>query len=370
MIDRTTGVLKHAVIAMLACALPASADASTGLDAVLKRLEALEKENALLRQRVRRLEGEPAQAEKPATAAYAAARPDHAAVTKTQITPPGPKVEAGLRALYWESPGAIQSAQTFDFFGNINTHYLDIPFSAGFAGFARYYGRPGTFVEIGGHWWRGKDDAFISGSQTVGNVNLITTTPTASQNELKRDVYGIHASVGSQFAVTPWWMIEPTFGLAWIHLEDRQSGSLSGFDFLNVTTRTGTFNSTVKIDAAAARIGLSNEFAISDSIRLTGSAHALVGIANADNSLSFDVNSVPPFQSRTVHNLTGAFWGAETSLGFAVTQPWGNASATFHAQYDFVYYDVGGVYRGGTYIGTPPQNIVLHGPSAGLKITY
>jgi hypothetical protein len=106
---------------------------------------------------------------------------------------------------------------------------------------------------------------------------------------------------------------------------------------------------------------------LSESLRLTAAAHALVGVARGDNSLT---RSGFGGASLTVDNTTGAFWGAEANLGFSVTRPWGGALATFQAQYDFLYYDVSSVYRGGTYFGTPPQNVVLHGPSAGFKITY
>lgn len=368
MVNRAIRVWKYAVIAALACTFSASAVASPGLDAILKRLDALEKENAQLRQRVKRLEGVPAQPQKPATTSYAAARPDHGvAPAKLPATPPpaGPRWEAEVRALYWESPGAIEAARNTS--SDITTtHHLDLPFSPGVAGSLRYYGWPATFVEVGGYWWTSDTTFNISGSAEIGNVALVFPVGmNGATNRLDRDIYSAHFGAGTRFDITPWWSIEPDVGLAWVHLEDRQSGSASGFTFPMTPTQV-RFDSRVDIDAIAARLGVSNALQLSDSLRLTGGAHALVGAARGNNS----IGQSGIISQTTVENTTGAFWGAEANLGFSVTRPWGGGTATFQAQYDFLYYDVSSVYRAGTYLSTPPQNVVLHGPSAGFKISY
>lgn len=369
MIDRTSQICRLAVVASLLCvAAPMPSIAAADLDAVLMRLDALEKENAQLRQRVKRLEGTSARAEKPATAAYAAARPDHTVVEKAppMMPPVGPRWEAEVRALYWESPGAIDAARTTSA-STTTTQHLDLPFSPGVAGSARYYVRPATFVEIGGYWWASDTAISIAGSAEIGNVNAnFPGGMTGATNQLDRDIYSAHLSTGTRFDITPWWTIEPGVGLAWMHLEDRQSGTISGRDFLLNPVQL-VFDSSVEIDSFAARLGLSNSLQLSESLHLTAAAHALVGVARGNNSL---MRGGFGSAGLTVDNATGAFWGAEANLGFSVTRPWGNASATFQAQYDFLYYDVSSVYRAGTYFNTPPQNVLLHGPSAGLKITY
>ena len=108
------GVLKHLVIvaalAGLLVSVPCNPVVANSLDAVMQRLDALEKENAALRTRVRRLEGGKAAASDPLSAMASAQKPVYA---KAPTAPPP------VRRFNWT--GVYIGAHTGHALGDIDT---------------------------------------------------------------------------------------------------------------------------------------------------------------------------------------------------------------------------------------------------------
>jgi hypothetical protein len=315
------------------------------IDDVLKRLAALERENATLRGRVKRLEGSQAAAVAPARDQVPAAAP---VIAKAAPAPAQPASEWSFdaRALYWQS--ASDFAYAFVASGtSAQYQFVDSSSHLGLAAAARRTRDDGRFFDLAGYYWSGESSSSLfSGVDNEGRVS--------------QKVGNVVASVGSTLALTPSWNVETSVGASYTKIEDRRARTRAA--------GTSAASNAIDLDAIGARFGLRNLYELWPNLQLTADLGATLAYARAE-----EVSSTTLLGSTGINSAarSGPLVGFDGRVALVASFPMRTAQVQAHIGYDFVYCNLTNVSAFAPGVdGNEIDDIWLHGPSAGVTVRY